>query len=144
MKIEFYVGGTPRPKGSGSRGLTRGGKLGRYVESADQPTTTRPRGALKFWSSMIETEAHCAARKAGLPHPWDEPVRVALVFYTEKSPDKRGSGDIDKLSRAVLDAMESVIYTDDARVVDLMVEKRPEDDGDPGVWVSVQPCEVQE
>ena len=135
MKIEFYAGGIPLPKGSGN--ILRG----RYVESADMATKTRPAGALGRWSGTVAWAAKAAVIKAGFrkfDDLFDGPLTVALVFYVDGAPHKQGTGDIDKLTRAVLDAMEGVVYTNDARVVEIFSEKKREDDGDPGVWVSVK------
>ena len=141
MKVEFYVSGIPLPKGSGSRKLGRNGKLGQYVESADKATKTRPHGGLERWSAAVAWAAKIAAQKAGIRGLLDGPLTVALVFYVNGAPHKQGTGDIDKLTRAVLDAMEGVVYTNDARAVELFAEKKREEDGDPGVWVSVKPYE---
>lgn len=133
MKIEFYVSGAPLPKGSGH--VMRG----RYVESADMATKKRPSGALGRWSSAIAWTAKIAMQKAGACDLFDGPLTVAVVFYVDGKPHKHGLGDLDKLTRAALDAMEKVVYTNDARVVEIFAEKKREEDGDPGVWISVKP-----
>jgi crossover junction endodeoxyribonuclease RusA len=73
------------------------------------------------------------------------PVAVALAFRMPRPKsskpgqpaDKRP--DLDKLVRAVLDALTSAgMYEDDARVVDLRASKQLSEPGtSPGVWVTV-------
>ena len=134
-KLAFYVGGTPLPKGSGTV------HKGVWFETADRKTKRRPAGALKRWSSTVGWAAKTAASEAGITDLLNEPLTVALVFYVDADPSVQGSGDIDKLTRAILDALEGVIYKNDARVVELFVEKHREIEGDPGVWIQVRPYE---
>lgn len=75
--------------------------------------------------------------------PVDGPLDVALYFVLPrpkslpkrvKFPTKRP--DAENLSKAVLDAMQGVIYRDDSQIVRLSVAK---DYGDaPGVWIRVE------
>jgi crossover junction endodeoxyribonuclease RusA len=54
-----------------------------------------------------------------------------------KRPHPTVKPDVDKLTRAVFDAISSVLYRDDAQVVHLQVRKRYVDVGPPyaQVWV---------
>ena len=73
-------------------------------------------------------------------------MAVELVFFIPRpksvSPQKRprptAKPDIDKIARAVLDALTGTLYNDDAQVVALYVEKwYAAESGTPGVEVQV-------
>ncbi len=56
--------------------------------------------------------------------PFSGPCKVSLTFTMPsckkpKFPLPATKPDIDKLARSTLDALSGVIYTDDARIVDL-------------------------
>ena len=108
--ISFVVAGTPVPQGSM--------RLGRGRVFHDSRTLGPWREAIA-WS----------ARAAGEVQVLDGPVRVDLAF-TLKPPQKRVREhpcvrpDVDKLARAVLDALEGVCYANDSQVVDLHARKR--------------------
>jgi crossover junction endodeoxyribonuclease RusA len=62
---------------------------------------------------------------------FDGPVRVRIVFNRSRPKSKRKKAmyaatrpDIDKLARAVLDAMTGIVFIDDAQVAGLIAEKR--------------------
>jgi Holliday junction resolvase RusA-like endonuclease len=147
VRISFFVEGDPRPKGSGSRIKGKRGKLGPYIESADKATDTRSAGSLKRWS---ETAAWEARSCMGSSKPIDGAVRVELLFCLPRTtkkkhlfPDRHGTGDVDKIARAVLDAMEKIVYTNDARACDLLVKKRFAEVA-AGVHVLVRPLTPEE
>ncbi len=76
------------------------------------------------------------------PGGWEGPVGIDLHFGLPKPksapkkrrvwPDKRP--DLDKLTRAVLDALTYVVYADDSQVVEIRATK---DYGAPGVAVEI-------
>jgi crossover junction endodeoxyribonuclease RusA len=76
-----------------------------------------------------------------------EGVRVTMAFYLPRpqSLPKRVSAhvkapDLDKLTRAVFDALTGVAFHDDAQVVDLVATKRYACAGDPPhVDIRVEP-----
>lgn len=79
-----------------------------------------------------------AASQARTEAPTQQPVGIAIAFvfvrpkshYTSKgelragAPSHPGKPDIDKLCRAVLDALTGILYHDDAQVVSLSASKR--------------------
>jgi crossover junction endodeoxyribonuclease RusA len=77
-----------------------------------------------------------------------EAVRVTLAFYLPRpqSLPKRVTAhvkapDLDKLTRAVFDALTGVVFHDDAQVVDLVATKRYACAGDPPrVDIRVEPA----
>jgi crossover junction endodeoxyribonuclease RusA len=138
-EITFDVRGKALPQGSLVRSPTGGLYHGNRPE-------------LLAWRLRIATAAEEAM--AGLP-PWDVPVLVELVFRfgrpnnhylpangSRPEPILRPDAptyhttvpDADKLARAALDALSSVVFDDDRQVADLRVTKRyVEPEEGPGV-----------
>lgn len=123
---EVFVPGVPAPQGS-KRHVGRG----ILVESSK---------AVGPWRERVALAAHSNAR--GLLAP-PVSVRVDFVQKRPKSlpagttpPAIKRTGDIDKLARAVLDALTGVWLEDDAHVVDLRATKRIALPGEsPGVTI---------
>lgn len=105
--------------------------------------------AVKPWRESIKW-AVLGARPAGtLLFPAGVPVAVELRFVMKRpvSAPKRSTPaavkrpDVDKLARAVLDALSSVVWADDSQVVDLHPTKRIAELGEsPGVHIVVFEC----
>ncbi|MEQ9410482.1 MAG: RusA family crossover junction endodeoxyribonuclease [Fuerstiella sp.] len=128
MTISFFVAGSPRPQGSKRAIMRPGQRHPSVVESASQP--------LKDWRACVAHEA-----TAHVP-PRSGPVKVRLVFFLTRPKADYGSGrnagklkaaapdchtqspDVDKLTRAVLDALSGRVYADDRQVVEVQAEKR--------------------
>lgn len=125
--LSFSVKGIPIPKGS----MKHIGN-GRMIDQ----TKTKPwmsairQAALEQWNSMKAVDLM-------LPYEIEVPVAVFIEFYFPRPmaaknrmyPHKRSVGDIDKLSRAVLDALQPTktapgVLADDSLVVDLSAHKR--------------------
>ena len=75
---------------------------------------------------------------------WKGPITVELEFWlyrgkTVKRDLPSVKPDIDKLARAILDALTGVVYADDSQVCQLVVVKRygPK----PGVQITVRGCD---
>lgn len=110
---QVWIPGKPAPQGS-KRHLGNG----IMVESSK---------SVKPW----RVDVAWAAREAFL-HPLDGPVRLELGFVMPrpKSAPKRSTPaavkrpDLDKLSRAVLDAITGVVVADDSQIVHLVATKR--------------------
>ena len=98
------------------------------VEQSDRKTKTRPAGALKTWRNRIE-DAAISARQ-GEVDLWRGPILLECEFVLPRSPSHYTSkgnltksaptipqNDLDKLIRAVGDALSSVVYCDDVQVV---------------------------
>jgi crossover junction endodeoxyribonuclease RusA len=135
MELPFTVYGVPRPQGS-----KRHVGNGRMIESS-------PRVA--EWRTLV---AHTASiERAGQP-VIEGPVTVDVVFGfgLPKRPGTRRSQDphtqrpdLDKLVRAVLDALTGVMYTDDSQVVELSARKVWVETGQDCAVIMVQPCTKQ-
>jgi len=129
--IKFTVVGKPTPQGSKRGFVTKHGKVA-MVEQAGV--------ALKNWRNAITATAIQQRIKQNWDGYADGPVGVILVFGMKKPLKPKYSTpavrpDIDKLTRAVLDALtDSHIWKDDSQVIDLKVEKTY---GEPGVEITI-------
>lgn len=139
MTIHFFAQGTPRPKGS-HRAFVRGGRA--------IVTDDNPKG--KAWEqavAKVATRAMC-----GQP-PLEVPLRISMGFLLARPAGHLGAKglrpsahprptvrpDLDKLVRSCGDALNGVVYADDALVVRLAAEKRyAAPDEMPGVFVKVE------
>lgn len=91
--------------------------------------------ALAAWRSAIALSAKSAGAK-----PHNEPVEIELVFYmvrprTVTRSEPSVAPDLDKLIRAVLDALTAIAYRDDGQVTRITAAK--EYGERPGVSVKV-------
>lgn len=130
--LRFFVPGVPAPQGS-KRHVGRGV----LVESSK---------ALRPWRDSVAWAALDAATDQG----WtgnDLPVAVVATFYLPRPKSAPKSRvvpavrpDLDKLARALLDALTTTVLHDDGQVVDLSVRKvYATDSCPPGVRVDVYP-----
>ncbi len=126
--ISFQVHGLPIPQGSTRAWVLHG-----------KPVITSSAKGLNTWRRLVADVAQDYAPT----EPWEGPVGIELHFGLPKPksapkrkrvwPDKRP--DLDKLTRAVLDALTYVVFADDSQVVDIRASK---DYGAPGVVVEIR------
>jgi Holliday junction resolvase RusA-like endonuclease len=93
--------------------------------------------ALAVWRSSIGLTAKMHEVKK-----IEGPVRISLDFYLSKGHTVKRllptvPPDLDKLIRAVLDALTGIAYHDDAQVVELVTTKKY--GAEPGVDISISP-----
>ena len=129
--LKLKVRGMPTPQGS-MRAFVRGGK----------PIITTTSRGLKGWRDLVAFAANAAAQDQDAEMVEKGAVHLDIMFFLPKPksepktrrtwPDRRP--DLDKLVRAVLDALTGVAYRDDGQVVSLMATK---DWGTPGVEIHV-------
>jgi len=127
---KFRVHGDAVPQGSWVAFISK--TTGRAMA---KPSNETP---LKAWRRHVAQTA-TATRPDWLREPSDGPIYISLVFVRERGDDyladgvtlKKGarrfpdtSPDIDKLTRAMLDALTDVAFTNDARVVTCLATKR--------------------
>jgi crossover junction endodeoxyribonuclease RusA len=132
--IAFRVDGIPAPKGSTKAFVVRG----RAVTTEDN-ARTRP------WAALVRDAARESAGTT-IAFPRGVPVRLTAIFDMPRpvSLPKRviaatKKPDLDKLARAIKDAMTGVVWQDDSQVVALLVSKRYALPGErPGVDVEVE------
>ena len=133
--LSVIVEGEARPQGALVSGLRKDGR--RYLRN-------RGGTALTKWRDSIAD-----AVRPLVDRLTTDPVAVSATFYVRRPaghfgtgrnastlrssapafPTKRSSGDLDKLARAVLDALTGVVYRDDSQVIDLRLRKRYADAG---------------
>ena len=126
--ISFQVHGLPIPQGSTRAWVVHG-----------KPIITSSAKGLSTWRRLVADVAQNYAPK----EPWEGPVGIELHFGLPKPksapkrkrvwPDKRP--DLDKLTRAVLDALTYVVFADDSQVIEIQASK---DYGAPGVVVEIR------
>jgi crossover junction endodeoxyribonuclease RusA len=127
--------------------VSQGSKYARVVHGRAIMTEgfgDKPR-ALKDWRRAVALAAAEWLKAHGMPAPLDGPVSLSMTFYLPrpKSAPKRvlypaTKPDCSKLARAIEDALSKVAYTDDARIVDLVVKKRFAVGSPPRVEISLE------
>lgn len=145
--ITIVVYGTPVPQGSKRLGRNR--STGKAIVLEDNKDTAP-------WREHVGWAARKALTAAGQAKPLDVPLKVQVTFVMPKpasAPKRRRTWpstkpDIDKLQRAVFDAMTaSGVWREDSRVQKVSAEKvypgEPFEHGEaletPGVIVHIWP-----
>lgn len=136
--IELEVVGIPQPQGS-KTAFVRGGRAV-LVEGRRGPA----RENFHSWREAVAQAGRDWQHDHGTPL-LDEPLSVDITFRLPrpKSAPKRrlhpdGRPDIDKLGRAVLDAITGVLIINDSRVVELNTRKQFAVDGPPGASITIR------
>ena len=140
--ISFTAIGTPAPKGS-TKAFYRPGM--RFPVVTEDNKHTRP------WASEVKGSALETIRTLGIfgiVYP-DAPIDLKIIFYMPrpKSLPKRvlfhtKKPDLDKLVRAVKDALTGVLWSDDSQVMEIRARKVYAAEGDhPGARKTVGKCE---
>lgn len=120
MIIEYFVAGTPRTQGS----------LKGYVVKSKE--TGQARAILTHDNKPELRDWRATVRQVTADHvdePITGPVELRVQFHLERPrsrlkmrfPDVKP--DLDKLTRAVMDALKGIAYHDDNQVVGLVVSK---------------------
>jgi len=126
--IQFFVPGTPVPKGSAKAFVNK--RTGRAQVLQDNREKQRP------WASLVSFQAQQVVSAVTVG-----PVRLTLHFTLQRPKSHFGSGkntaivkasapylhvskpDLDKLVRCVKDALTGVVYHDDSQVCSLVTGK---------------------
>ncbi|WP_269939037.1 RusA family crossover junction endodeoxyribonuclease [Arthrobacter sp. HY1533] len=123
-EVRFGIWGTA-PAPQGSKSVTKKGIMFEANKN------------LKPWREIMV--AHMKATVGPDWEPWSGPVQAVGIFYmpkprTTRFPVPMGKPDLDKLQRAVGDALtQARIISDDARIVHWNVQKQWALDGGPGL-----------
>jgi len=132
--VTFRVVAVPVTKGS-VRAFTPAGWT--------RPVLTSTSTGLKAWEHTVR-EAAARSLEAAAPRTVGIRVELAFILPRPQSHPKRRAlahvrkPDLDKLTRAVLDALTGVAYADDAQVCRLVCDKRYAlETEQPGVVVTV-------
>jgi crossover junction endodeoxyribonuclease RusA len=132
IKNQVFVPGKAIPQGSTKAYVVRG----RARVTSDNAETVPWRADVSAYvravvGSQIQypSEAVALALEFRLPRRKAEPRRVTPA-HTRKP-------DLDKLVRAICDALTGIVYTDDAQVVEMTVSKRTASLGEqPGALIT--------
>ncbi len=158
--LEVFVAGTPVPQGS-TRAF--GGKKGTKAEGKVF-TTNDPSGSIERWRGDIRSAVKHAQRESWPTLPLAEPIAMRMSFRLTRpkahflpatksrsrpelrldAPHWAPSGpDVDKLARAVLDALTGLVYSDDSQVVSIVAAKRYAAPAEgPGLHLELKRAEV--
>jgi Holliday junction resolvase RusA-like endonuclease len=143
--LSFTVPGIPVQQGS--KTAFKHHATGKVVLIDDNSVRLAP------WRQKASIHARNAVVRHGGWLPLESPVIVGLRFYMPRPatvpkarrPLPNVKPDIDKLTRAMLDAMtDAKVYADDAKVVELHVYKFYADDCEPCVKVTVEETQITE
>jgi crossover junction endodeoxyribonuclease RusA len=134
MSVEFFVPGIPQPQGSKRGFVSPNGKIS-LVESA---------AGVRPWRSDVKVFA--AEAMTGSPL-LTGPVFLRCAFImkrpastpkTRPTPPATKKPDLDKLLRAIGDALKGTVYAEDSLIVEMWGSKRIAEEGEqPGVEISV-------
>lgn len=137
--IRFTVPGIPAPQGSKRYLGTKGGK-GILVESSKRVAPWRADvmyAAIGAHDRQIPG-ALSVTLDFRLPRPKGHHGVRGLRPSAPRFPTTKP--DLDKLARAVLDALKGIVWIDDSQVVELHASK---DYGDPGVDIQIRQMKEQ-
>jgi crossover junction endodeoxyribonuclease RusA len=131
--VTFRVIGKAEPKGSTKAFLGRGSRF---------PIVTSDNPRLRGWEHLVRAQAQGVAEQGGL---FLGPVLIAMVFHLPRplslpklARHHRTRPDLDKLVRAVVDALIGVLYADDAAIIEIRARKcYAEPDVAPWVCITV-------
>lgn len=119
-ELVFTVYGVAQPQGSAKAFMPKGARF---------PVVTSDNPQLKGWRQLVAHAASHALHGAGMLA--DGPVRICAAFYLPRPKALGGKPkahltrpDVDKLARAIGDALTGVVWRDDAQVVQLKVTKQ--------------------
>jgi crossover junction endodeoxyribonuclease RusA len=119
--LDMFVPGLARPQGS-MRAVQRHGRVQTFHANKDE---------LLAWRGAVT--AH-AADLWGDEAPLDEAVTLSCDFWLPRPPSVKRrlhpdrAPDLDKLVRAVGDALTGIVFTDDARIVRTYAAKHYSDE----------------
>lgn len=131
MTVHWFVPGDPKPQGSKNY----------FVGDDGQARGRESCKGLGPWRKAVAT---CALFHLPNPRPViaSGPVGVVLDFRMAKGKDAPGDAttkpDIDKLTRACLDALTGLAWKDDSQVTDVHASKQWAGDEGPGVYITVR------
>lgn len=132
VPFQVFIRGIPRSKGSKRPFRNKySGKIAMVEQGSD---------AQRAWESAV----HSTVQAAWDGPPLEGPLEIRLVFYflrpatasKNRPPTWRDkTPDLDKIWRLVGDALEGVVYRNDAQVCRALLEKRYGDES--GAWIMV-------
>jgi len=143
LRIAFSVPGQPVPQGS-MAAITRGGRAV-LVHSKRKRADGSKAMTVPQWRTIVGSHARIAMKGRKL---LDGPVSVSAVFYLARPkrprcelPDTKP--DLDKLQRALGDALEGTVLQQDSRIVHWDSRKVWADGAGPRVKVWIREAELR-
>ena len=130
--FQLFVPGEPKPQGS-KKAFNRGAHIV-LVEANKELPAWREHMRKSFAQKMLELDS-----------PFVTAISVSLTFWLPRPKSVKrdyatGTYDIDKLTRSVLDSLQSAnVITNDNLVVDLSARKTYADNHESGVLVTIVP-----
>jgi crossover junction endodeoxyribonuclease RusA len=128
-QVTFIVHCRAEPQGS-KRAFVVPGKDGARSRAV---VVDANKGPMRSYRSQVTQQATYSLAQASLPQPMAEkhqPVEITIEFMFLRPatcPKKRYwpvvKPDVDKLLRATLDALTGVLFSDDAQVVRVLMDK---------------------
>ena len=129
--LTFTVYGEAQPQGSAKAFVPKGWS---------RPIITSDNAQLKSWRQLVAEAANraLAALTVKDRHYLVDGVRLSIAFYLPrpKSLPKRATAhtkkpDVDKLVRAICDALSNIVFRDDSQVCELVTAKHYALEGEP-------------
>jgi len=122
VELKFTIFGVPQPQGSTRAFIPQGWT---------RPVITTDNTKLKPWRQELAQTKMIAMRECGAQlAARGVPISITLTFYFDKPKSEKKAAvhkvtkpDVDKLLRAVLDALTGIAYADDAQVCECRVAK---------------------
>jgi crossover junction endodeoxyribonuclease RusA len=149
--ISVWVAGVPAPQGS-KRPLGRQGGFGKHIMIESSKKVAPWREDVRQAFLARHTDAHRVCWQDRQDSLGPVIVKIVFVLPRTKAMRDRPAGDfpmvqkpdLDKLGRAVLDALKSAgVYADDSQVVTLLGHKRRAEPGEPtGAMIHIEPASV--
>jgi Holliday junction resolvase RusA-like endonuclease len=151
-RFDMFVPGRPVPQGSKRALMPKGGKVPVVIDANPEGLAAWRR---KVTNEAIEKQAEYMHTQPGMLFPIGDPIGLTVTFAMERPRFHYGTGknadivkesapkfpaimpDIDKLLRAILDALtDAQVWRDDGQVV-WVLAKKVYDAGRPGVAISL-------
>ncbi|MBV9923193.1 MAG: RusA family crossover junction endodeoxyribonuclease [Pseudonocardia sp.] len=128
--VDFWVSGIPKPQGSKRAFVHPHTRKPIMVESAG--------ASLRDWRHDLKLTARDQwTSRAVVAQPDAVQLRIEFVMprpvamRNKETPPAVKKPDLDKMIRAVCDALKGVVYADDSQVVSMVAFKRTAEPGEP-------------
>lgn len=118
MEVQFIVPGEPQGKGRPRFGNGRTYTPAKTIEY-ERRIATRAAEAMPCPATELPVHVRVDAYK-GIPKSWTRAKRIRAMDGQEIP----GKPDLDNVAKAVLDALNGVVYADDVQVTRLVVTKQ--------------------
>lgn len=113
MKIEFFVPGEPKPQGSKNQ---FGGESCKLLPAWRSLVSLAAKQAMKGETPTLRPVTVSVSFCFSRPKSHFGTGSKAMVLRSDAPHKKAGKPDLDKLQRAVFDAMTGIVFKDDCQV----------------------------